>query len=95
MNVLSLVRNRLRDTEKLLKKNEMLAVNIVEVIKGIRIRRTTDGRTERQTERQTDRRKTDRQTARHCEPQYTTEYQYKFGLYVSKRIWWVHTHAFE
>ena len=79
-------------------KNEMLAVKIVEGIKRIRIRRTTDGRTERQTERQTDgqteERRTDRRQ-RQCEPQYTTEYQYKFGLYVSKRIWWVHTHAFK
>ena len=77
-------------------KNEMLAVNIMEVIKQIRIRRAnkrTDRETDRKTDRRTDRRKTDRQTERQDEPQYTTEYQYKFGLYVSKRICWVHTHA--
>ena len=59
-------------------KNEMLAVNIVEGIKRIRIRRTTDGRTERQTERQTDGQTEERRTDRrqdnvnHSIPQNTS-----------------------
>ena len=32
---------------------------------------------------------------RQGEPLYTTEDQYKFGLYVFKRICWVQTHAFK
>ena len=48
-------------------KTEMLAVNIVEVIKRIRIRRTnrrTDNETDRKTDRRTNRRKTDRRIRR-------------------------------
>ena len=56
----------------------MLAVNIVEVMKRIQIRRTTDRRTERQTERQTDGQTEERRTDRrqdnvnHSIPQNTS-----------------------